>query len=77
MELPKDFAEILERVVAPGHQAAVAEVIQAATRLDDEGLRTFLDQFAARVGSSRAPVRSEELLQFLRASTKRGPASDP
>jgi hypothetical protein len=66
--LPPDFAETLARVLEPGHDAAVAEVIEAATRLDDEGLRRFLEQFAARVRSSPAPVRHDELRQLLRES---------
>jgi hypothetical protein len=64
-QLPPDFAQTLARVVEPGHEAAVAEVIEAATRLDDDGLRIFLERFAARVRSSPAPVRREELLRFL------------
>jgi hypothetical protein len=71
-QLPPDFAETLARVVEPGHEAAVAEVIEAATRLDDDGLRTFLEKFAARVRDSPAPVRREELRQFLRASKEGG-----
>jgi hypothetical protein len=74
-QLPPDFAQTLARVVEPAHQAAVAEVITAATRLDDDGLRMFLEQFAARVRSSPAPVRREELLAFLRASKEGEPAS--
>jgi uncharacterized protein with von Willebrand factor type A (vWA) domain len=71
-QLPPDFAEKLARVVEPGHEAAVAEVIEAATRLDDDGLRMFLERFAARVRSSPKPVRREELLEFLRASMHGG-----
>jgi hypothetical protein len=66
--LPPDFAESLARVVAPGEHEAVAEVIEAATRLDDKGLRIFLERFAARVRSSPAPVTHDELLTFLRAA---------
>jgi hypothetical protein len=66
--LPPDFAESLAGVVDPRDHAAVAEVIEAATRLDDEGLRVFLDRFAARVRSSSAPITHDELLQFLRAA---------
>jgi hypothetical protein len=64
--LPPDFAESLARVVDPRQRAAVAEVIEAATRLDDERLRIFLEGFAARVRASPAPVTHEELLQLLR-----------
>ena len=63
--LPPDFAESLARVVDPRQHAAVAEVIEAATRLDDQRLRIFLERFAARVRESPAPVTHEELLEFL------------
>jgi hypothetical protein len=66
--LPPDFAESLARVVDPRDHSAVAEVIEAATRLDDDGLRIFLDRFAARVRASAAPITHDELLTFLRAS---------
>ena len=69
-QLPADFAENLARVVEPGHEAAVAEVIQAATRLDDVDLRRFLEKFAARVRSSPKRVRREELLRLLDASRR-------
>jgi hypothetical protein len=75
--LPPDFAETLSRVVEPGHQAAVAGVIEAATRLDDDGLRTFLERFAARIRASPAPVTSEELQRLLHASKEGGSASAP
>lgn len=65
-QLPDDFAETLARVLEPGHQEATAGVIAAATLLDDEGLRRFLELFAARVRASAAPVRYEELHGFLR-----------
>jgi hypothetical protein len=76
-ELPVDFAETLARLVEPGHQAAVAEIIEAATRLDDDGLRKFLEKFAARVRSSPAPIRREELESFLEESRETGPADAP
>ena len=66
--LPADFAESLARVVDPRDRNAVAGVIEAATRLDDEGLRVFLDRFAARVRASAAPITYDELRQFLRAA---------
>ena len=64
-ELPDDFADSLSRVVDPQQQDAVAEIIEAATMLDDVGLRRFLHLFAARVRSSDAPVRADELRHFL------------
>jgi hypothetical protein len=66
--LPADFAESLARVVDPRDRSAVAGVIEAAMRLDDEGLRIFLDRFAARVRASAAPITHDELRQFLRAA---------
>jgi len=66
--LPEDFADTLARVLAPGHTDAVAGVIEAATQLDDEGLRRFLELFAARIRASGAPVRYEELHGFLRVA---------
>jgi uncharacterized tellurite resistance protein B-like protein len=73
--LPVDFAARLARVVEPGQESAVAEVIEAATRLDDEGLRMFLEKFAARIRASADPVRREELVQFLQASKQGGSAT--
>jgi hypothetical protein len=67
-QLPDDFAETLARVLEPGHQEATAGVIEAATLLDDDGLRRFLELFAARVRASAAPVRYEELHGFLRVA---------
>jgi hypothetical protein len=71
--LPADFADTLAQVLEPGHREAAARVIEAATLLDDAGLRCFLELFAARIRASAAPVRYEELLRFLRVA--RGPAS--
>jgi len=72
--LPADFADTLAQVLEPGHGEAVAGVIEAATRLDDDGLRRFLELFAARVRASAAPIRYEELRGFLRVA---GRASAP
>ena len=66
--LPADFADTLAKVLEPGHREAAANVIEAATLLDDEGLRRFLELFAARVRASAAPVRYEELHSFLRVA---------
>jgi hypothetical protein len=66
--LPADFDESLARVVDPRDHKALAGIIEAATMLDDEGLRVFLDRFAARVRSSAAPITHDELLRFLRAA---------
>jgi len=65
--LPADFAEMLASVLVPGQQKRVAEIIEAATRLDDEALRIFLERFASRVRESPVPVKAEELLGFLHA----------
>jgi hypothetical protein len=66
--LPADFTDILARVLEPGHRESAAGVIEAATLLDDEGLRRFLELFAARIRASTAPVRYEELHNFLRVA---------
>ncbi|HVS48907.1 MAG TPA: hypothetical protein VHJ99_08400 [Candidatus Dormibacteraeota bacterium] len=73
-ELPDDFAETLARVLEPGHHEAAANVIEAATLLDDEALRRFLELFAARIRTSSALVTYEELHGFLRVA---GRASAP
>jgi hypothetical protein len=70
--LPEDFANTLARVLEPGHREAAAGVIEAATLLDDAGLRRFLELFAARIRASGAPVRYEELHGFLRAAGRAG-----
>ena len=57
-ELPDDFADSLSRVLDPRHREAAAEIIEAATMLDDVGLRHFLRLFAARVRASDSPIRS-------------------
>jgi hypothetical protein len=75
--LPPDFAESLAEVLQPDDHVAAAGIIKAATRLDDAGLRVFLELFGARVRASGAPVRREELQEFLRASRKGGRAPSP
>jgi ribosomal protein S12 methylthiotransferase accessory factor YcaO len=68
--LPEDFAERLAGLLEPSERDAAAEIIQAATMLDDVGLRRFLQLFAARVRASADPIRAEELRSFLqRAAT--------
>ena len=64
-ELPDEFAQTLARVLEPRHQQAAAEIIEAATMLDDLGLRRFLQMFASRVRASDDPVRADELRAFL------------
>jgi hypothetical protein len=66
--LPDDFADTLTQVLEPDHREAAAGVIEAATLLDDAGLRRFLELFATRVRASGAPVRYEELRGFLRVA---------
>ncbi|HUZ88053.1 MAG TPA: hypothetical protein VNF26_13995 [Candidatus Baltobacterales bacterium] len=70
--LPDEFAETLARVLEPGHHEAAAEIIEAATKLDDDGLRVFLQLFAGRVRASGAPVRSDELRSFLQRAASAG-----
>lgn len=69
-ELPDDFADTLARVLEPGQREVAAEVIEAATMLDDEALRHFLQLFAARVRASDAPVRAGELRRFLQRASR-------
>ncbi len=64
-EIPDDFAGTLARVLDPSQRDAAAEIIEAATMLDDAGLRRFLQLFAERVRASRAPIRADELRQIL------------
>jgi hypothetical protein len=68
--LPPDFAEDLAQVLEPAHRGAAAGIIRAATALDDEGLRIFLDLFAERVRESAVPITHAELKAFLMASKK-------
>ena len=68
--LPPDFAENLAQVLEPGHRGAAAGIIEAATALDDEGLRMFLELFAERVRESAVPITYAELKAFLVASKK-------
>ncbi len=75
--LPPGFAKQLAQVLEPGDEGAAAEVIQAATRLDDARLGKFLEMLAERVRTSARPIKQSELRGFLAASTKaqRGPAA--
>ena len=70
--LPADFAEMLASVLETGQQKRIAEIIEAATRLDDDALRIFLERFASRVRESPAPVKAQELLGFLNTLEKGG-----
>ncbi|HSP10247.1 MAG TPA: hypothetical protein VLU92_11705 [Candidatus Dormibacteraeota bacterium] len=70
--LPDGFTETLARVLEPGHEELAAEVIEAATMLDDEGLRVFLQLFAGRVRASGVPVRGDELRTFLQRAAGAG-----
>ena len=69
-ELPDDFADDLARVLEPGQHDAAAEIIEAATMLDDVGLRRFLQLFAARVRSSAAPITADELRVFVQQAAR-------
>jgi hypothetical protein len=69
-ELPDDFAGSLARVVDPREHEAVAEIIEAATMLDDVGLRRFLQTFAERVRASDRPIRAEELRRYLQQAAR-------
>jgi hypothetical protein len=69
-ELPDDFADSLSRVLEPDQHEAAAEIIEAATMLDDVGLRRFLGLFAARVRASGKPISAEELRRFLQQAAR-------
>jgi len=69
-ELPDDFADSLARVLDPRQREAAAEIIEAATMLDDIGLRRFLQLFAARVRASDARIRADELRKFLQQAAR-------
>jgi hypothetical protein len=66
--LPPDFAEDLAKVLEPAHRGEAAAIIAAASSLDDEDLRTFLELFAQRVRASAAFITHRELQGFLEAS---------
>jgi hypothetical protein len=68
--LPPNFAEDLAQVLEPADRGAAAGIITAASALDDEGLRTFLELFAHRVRESEAPITQAELNEFLLASKR-------
>jgi len=68
--LPPDFADDLARLLEPAHRGEAAEIIKAASALDDVGLRTFLELFAQRVRESGAPITHAELKAFVLASKK-------
>jgi hypothetical protein len=69
-ELPDDFADSLARVLDPRQREAAAEIIEAATMLDDVGLRRFLQLFAARVRASDTPIRADELRKFVQQAAR-------
>ena len=68
--LPPDFARQLAEILEPGDEHVAAQVLQAAIRLDDARLGSFLDMLADRVRSSGSPITGAELQGFLRASTR-------
>lgn len=69
-ELPDGFAASLARVLDPRQREAAAEIIEAATMLDDIGLRRFLRLFAARVRASDVPIRADELREFVQQAAR-------
>jgi hypothetical protein len=68
--LPPEFAEQLAEVLEPEQRGAAASIIRAATELDDDALRIFLDLFAKRVRESADLVTHAELQGFLAAARK-------
>ena len=69
-ELPDDFADSLSRVLIPEQRESAAEIIEAATMLDDVGLQRFLRLFASRVRASNAPVSADELRDYLQRAAR-------
>ena len=74
-QLPPDFERQVASLVAQGEEAEVARVIKAATALDDERLRVFLELFGERVRESADPIRGRELERLLRVA-RDGPPPD-
>lgn len=70
MELPDGFADDLARVIEPTEHESVAEIVEAATMLDDVGLRRFLQLFAARVRRSEVPISADEVRRFLQQAAR-------
>jgi hypothetical protein len=68
--MPPNFAEDLAQVLEPADRAAAADIIKAASALDDASLRTFLELFAQRVRESAVPITHAELTGFLLASKR-------
>jgi len=68
--LPDDFGDSLSRVLDPRQREVAAEIIEAATMLDDIGLRRFLRLFAERVRASDAPIRADELRKFVQQAAR-------
>ncbi len=68
--LPDDFADHLARVLDAEEHEAAAEIVEAATMLDDVGLRRFLQLFAARIRKSPEPVKADELRTFLQQAAR-------
>ncbi len=68
--LPPDFAEDLAQILEPADRSKAAGIIKAASALNDDGLRTFLELFAQRVRESGAPITHAELKGFLAAASK-------
>lgn len=69
-ELPDDFAGQLARVLEADEHEAAAEIIEAATMLDDIGLRRFMQLFAERVRRSGAAVSADELRTYLQQAAR-------
>ncbi|TMC77164.1 MAG: hypothetical protein E6I81_06540 [Chloroflexi bacterium] len=70
-ELPDGFADDLARILDRNDHEAAAEIIEAATMLDDVGLKRFMRMFAHRVRESDRPVSADELRGFLQQAARR------
>lgn len=71
--LPDGLADSLAQMIDRRDHDAVAEIIEAATMLDDVGLRRFLRMFAQRVRRDRTPIRADELRKLLQRVARGAP----
>jgi hypothetical protein len=59
--LPANFAQMLAEVLEPGSEAAAASIVAAASALDDDALRCFLDRVADDVRRLGRRLSSDDL----------------
>ena len=75
--LPEDFGQLLLAVLDPADDDEAAALILQAAALPDAELALFLDAFAARVRSSREPIRAIEIRSWLAGTPPAGEDSPP